>query len=164
MANVKIYKFLLHISALALALSEITKINCLYLQKVVQGHGVKLSPLHHSMANVKIYKISTHVLVSSYRLRCIYLFNFFTSKKVIAECNFCKYTFRWQNLQNFDLYIFDFRPCMTYANDFNRQTHTDIKTNTETDKLIAICEILQICLKTNKKTIKSACQTLPNNH
>ena len=35
-------------------------------------------------------------------------------------------------------YIFDFRSGVTYANDFNRQTHT------QTDKPMAIGEILQI--------------------
>ena len=38
---------------------------------------------------------------------------------------------------------------MTYANDFNRQTDT----HTETDKPIAIDEILQICLKVDEKQL-----------
>ena len=55
-ANVKIYKCLSQIFALALNVSEIKQFYILDLQKVGQDHGVQFWYLHHSMANVKICK------------------------------------------------------------------------------------------------------------
>ena len=47
------------------------------------------------------------------------------------------------NQQTKFFYIYDFRQGVTYAYDFNIQTHT----HTEMDKPVAIGEIWQICLK-----------------
>ena len=56
MANVKIYKCLRHIFALALTIWKIKFFLIFYLQKVDKGHRIQFLQLHHSMANVKIYK------------------------------------------------------------------------------------------------------------
>ena len=53
---VKICKYLIHIFALALTVSDIYNFPIFYLQKLGQGREVQFSQLHHSMANVKIYK------------------------------------------------------------------------------------------------------------
>ena len=58
MTNVKIYKCLPQIFALALTILEIHKIFIFDLQNVGQGHGVQFVQLHHSMTNVTIYKVS----------------------------------------------------------------------------------------------------------
>ena len=55
------------------------------------------------------------------------------------ECNFRNYTIDGK-CRNRHCCIFYVRKGVTYANDFNRHTHT------ETDKSIAIGEILKISL------------------
>ena len=56
MANVRIYKGLLHNFALALTVSEILTFIFFYIQKVGQGHGVQFLQRRYSMANVRIHK------------------------------------------------------------------------------------------------------------
>ena len=63
MAHVKIYKSLPHIFALAFTISEIYKFEIVYLEKVGQGRGLRLSQSHHSMANAKIYKCLPHIFL-----------------------------------------------------------------------------------------------------
>ena len=69
MADVKVYKCLQKIFALALNVSKIErKLIIFYLQKVGQGYGVQFWQLHHSMANIRKLQIaSIHFYASSYR-------------------------------------------------------------------------------------------------
>ena len=59
--NIKIYKRLPHIGALALTISDYIKIKMFDPPKLGQDHGVQLSHWQHSMANVKIYKSLPHI-------------------------------------------------------------------------------------------------------
>ena len=56
MANVKIYKGLPHIFALALTVSKILTLQIFTFKKVGQGHGLEHSQWRPSMENIKIYK------------------------------------------------------------------------------------------------------------
>ena len=71
MANVKIYKCLPQIFALALTVSEIKKHKMFAFQKTGHGHGVCSVELIRSMANVKIYKSPIYFCVSTYHFRNI---------------------------------------------------------------------------------------------
>ena len=48
---------------LALNVTEITKFQICYLQKVGQSHGLQFSQLHHLIANDKIYKYLPYIFV-----------------------------------------------------------------------------------------------------
>ena len=66
----------------------------------------------------------------------------------VTEYNSCNDAIRWQMSKSTHIifYICDFRKYVTYVNDYNRQTHRHAHTHRETDKPMAIGDILQICL------------------
>ena len=61
MVNVKFYKCLPHIFAIAFTISEMIKFYIIDLQKVRQSRGVQFCQLHHLIANVKIYNCLSHI-------------------------------------------------------------------------------------------------------
>ena len=74
----KIYKYLQHIFALALIISDIYiyiyTFQIFDIKKVGYGHGVEFSELHHSKADAKIYKCLPHIFVLALTVSYIYKF------------------------------------------------------------------------------------------
>ena len=61
MANVKINNCLKHIFAITLTISDILKIQNLFIQKVGQGHGVQFSQWYHSVLKGQVHKYLPHI-------------------------------------------------------------------------------------------------------
>ena len=151
MGNVKIYKCLPHIYALALTVSEIY-FQFFLSKKIGKSHGVQFSQLDHSMENVKICKCLPHIPALALTVSEIYKCFIFTSKKSSSRSRrailaITSFDDKCQHLQTsyFTFFIFaKVWPLRTIVTD----THTDSHAHTETEnKPMVIDDILQICLK-----------------